>query len=73
MVVDAYTARLVNSFGYEFERYEDLQSWCKEGLSFNFHESRLHEVYALFHGMIVEYVKNNSKGKRVDVEPLLRA
>mgnify|MGYP000405611548 CR=1 FL=1 len=32
MVVDAYTARLLASFGYSFESYAELQAWIEEGL-----------------------------------------
>lgn len=67
MVVDAYTARLLNAFGMEYELYEDIQSWCVTGIEREFSEERLPEVYALFHGMIVEYVKANSKGKAVAI------
>ena len=61
MVVDAYTARLLSALGMEFEEYDDLQSWCSlEGC---FSEDELPEVYALFHGMIVEYVKGYKRGR----------
>jgi len=70
MVVDAYTARLLNAFGYAFDTYSDLQAWCVEGLSKYFNENELAEVFALFHGMIVEFVKANSKGKKVNIEKL---
>ena len=65
MVVDAYTARLLREFGYEFESYDDLQEWCEVGIRSDFDEEELPVVFAQFHGMIVEYVKRNSKGKKV--------
>ncbi|MEA3373683.1 MAG: 3-methyladenine DNA glycosylase [Campylobacterota bacterium] len=68
MVVDAYTARLLVSFGLEYEAYDDIKAWCSEGLQRVFDESQLPEKYALFHGMIVEYVKANSKGKTVRID-----
>ncbi len=66
MVVDAYTARLLNALGMEFEEYDDLQSWCS--LSNVFGEEELPKVYAWLHGMIVEYVKGYKKGRNgVDI------
>jgi endonuclease-3 related protein len=68
MVVDAYTARLLNAFGYEFESYDELQEWCESGVRGYFDTVQLPAAFARFHGMIVEYVKRNSKGKVVNVE-----
>jgi endonuclease-3 related protein len=68
MVVDAYTARLLNAFGYEFESYDELQEWCEAGVRNYFDEVQLNPAFARFHGMIVEYVKGNSRGKAVNVE-----
>jgi endonuclease-3 related protein len=70
MVVDAYTARLLRAFGYTFDSYDALQEWCIEGLSAQFEKDELPSVYALFHGMIVEYVKANSKAKVVTISQL---
>lgn len=70
MVVDAYTARLLNAFGYEFENYDELQEWCETGIRGYFDEVQLPAAYARFHGMIVEYVKRNSKGKTVTIEQI---
>jgi len=71
MVVDAYTARLLSAFGYNFESYGDLQEWCTEGFYHGIDEDEYPKVYALFHGMIVEYVKANSSGKKVNIESLI--
>lgn len=68
MVVDAYTARLLNAFGYEFESYDELQEWCEAGIRGYFDTVQLPAAFARFHGMIVEYVKRNSKGKVVNIE-----
>ena len=70
MVVDAYTARLLAAFGFEFDTYGALQEWCADGLAGQFADAELPEAYARFHGMIVEYVKRYKKGSSVDVEPL---
>ena len=71
MVVDAYTARLLNAFGYEFESYDELQEWCEAGIRGYFDTVQLPAAFARFHGMIVEYVKKNSKGKVVRIDLLV--
>lgn len=71
MVVDAYTSRLVEAIGYEFESYGDLQEWCVKGLASRCSEGELATVYALFHAMIVEFVKANSRGKKINIESLI--
>jgi len=71
MVVDSYTARLLSAFGYEFESYGDLQEWCEQGIRDHFDDEALQATFAHFHGMIVEYVKGNSKGKTVNILPIL--
>ncbi len=77
MVVDAYTAALLRAFGYEFDDYRAIQAWLIEGLKIN--DTRVRrlfpnipkaQIYALFHGMIVEYVKTHKRGKRVAIEAL---
>ncbi len=68
MVVDSYTARLLTAFGYEFEGYDELQEWFEAGIREHFDESTLQQTFARFHGMVVEYVKGNSKGKVVGIE-----
>lgn len=71
MVVDSYTARLLRAFGYEFEGYDELQEWCERGIREHCDEEIFQRTFAQFHGMIVEYVKEHSKGKVVDIVPLL--
>ena len=71
MVVDAYTARLLQAFGYEFESYDALQAWCVEGMEGHFAAEAFPEVYARFHGMIVEYVKRYKKGKSIALTDLV--
>lgn len=70
MVVDSYTARLLGAFGYEFENYADLQEWCERGIREHCEMKTLQRAFAHFHGMIVEYVKQNSNGKSVIIPPL---
>jgi len=66
MVSDSYSARLLAHFGWEFETYDAVQSFLKEGID-NFHSEKVEKnvIYAQFHGMIVEFCKNHCKGKRV--------
>lgn len=78
MVVDSYTNRLLSKLGYEFECYSDLQSWLVAGVSENkskidsLYEKNidLNGIYARFHGKIVEFCKENMRGKNVDVDVL---
>ncbi|MFK5881192.1 MAG: 3-methyladenine DNA glycosylase [Sulfurospirillum sp.] len=75
-VVDSYTQRFLKAFGYEFESYEQIQEWMSEGILSNRQKidelygrkMGLNEIYALFHGKIVEYCKDNSRGKSVSVK-----
>ena len=77
-VVDNYTMRLLSAFGYEFESYEELQEWMSDGILSNkdridelyTREMSINEIFARFHGKIVEYCKENSKGKTVFTESL---
>lgn len=70
MVVDAYTHRLLAALGVEYEAYDDLQGFFTSIMPGHFSEEQLSEIYALYHGMIVEYVKRNSRRKTVDVSRL---
>ena len=80
MVVDSYTNRLLNALGYTFDKYMSIQSWMHEGIESNRDklsalygkEMRLAEVYARFHGKIVEFAKEYIRGKRVDISVLMR-
>ena len=64
MVVDKYTQQLLNALGLEFDAYDDIQQWCMQG----FISEDLHRDFALFHGMIVEYMKKYKKGRVIDIE-----
>jgi len=78
MVVDSYTNRLLSKFGYEFESYADLQDWLVSGIDENLENidnlygknMDLNTIYARFHGKIVEFCKENMRGKKVNVESL---
>ncbi len=66
MVVDRYTQRLLGALGYEFESYDALKEWCEQ-LHVNVDATQLPQVYAEFHGMIVEYMKQNSSRHKVNI------
>ncbi|MCE3039199.1 3-methyladenine DNA glycosylase [Helicobacter anatolicus] len=61
MVVDKYTQKLLASLGYEFDDYEEIQSWLERGIKENFSQLQEYKslslVYARFHGKIVEFSK----------------
>lgn len=69
MVVDKYTQRLVETFGYTFESYEELKAWCEYGINENFdkivqlygYNITLNQLYCRFHGKIVEFMKTNPR------------
>ncbi len=74
-VVDSYTARLLEAFGYEFTSYEELQEWIVESFYEGYKEVYPNlnraQAYARAHGMVVEYCKVNKKGRVVSVEGLV--
>lgn len=72
MVVDRYTQRLLVQFGFEFDNYDDIQSWLQHGIVENYDSIEeiyykgidLAKVYARFHAKIVEFSKQNKINKR---------
>lgn len=70
MVVDKYTYKLLCSCGYEMQDYCEIQDWLTDGIvqnldkiaKFYSFEISLAQVYARFHGKIVEFSK---RGLRV--------
>ncbi len=73
-VVDAYTNRLLNAFGYDFNSYLELQEWIVDdfydGYIEVFNNLSRANAYAIAHGMVVEYVKANSKRKIVNIDKI---
>jgi len=69
MVSDSYSAKLLNHLGWEFDSYDDVQSFLKSGIN-DFYDGRkdLSIVYAEFHGMIVEFCKRHCKRNKIDLE-----
>ncbi|MBN2721435.1 MAG: 3-methyladenine DNA glycosylase [Campylobacterales bacterium] len=78
-VVDSYTKRLLDAFGYTFDDYTQLQEWMQNGIKENLKKVKElycedldpSAIYARFHGKIVEYAKEHIRGKTVDIKPLL--
>ena len=58
MVVDSYTKRLLKSFDIEFKNYSQYKFFLEESLRKSFHQNELSKIFALYHGMIVEYNKS---------------
>lgn len=66
LVVDNYTNKLLKSFGYEFETYEELQEWMMGSIEENLdsiyalYEGKINlsTIYSRFHGKIVELGKS---------------
>lgn len=74
MVVDKYTHRLLNALGVEIDEYEEIKSFLQRGLDANLKSIEdilgyddVVKIYALFHGMIVEYSKDNPKLKNIEM------
>jgi endonuclease-3 related protein len=66
MVVDRYTAILLSYYGYEFESYDQIQSWLVEGMDEGvlmdlYGQMSKAQIYARFHGKIVEFCKGKIK------------
>jgi len=69
MVSDSYSARLLKHLGWEFDSYDDVQSFLVSGIN-DFYDGKkdLSIVYAEFHGMIVEFCKHYCKRNKIDLE-----
>ncbi|MDR2080729.1 MAG: 3-methyladenine DNA glycosylase [Campylobacteraceae bacterium] len=78
MVMDSYTSRLLENFGYEFESYDEVAEWFYDGIFSSWEKVRAlydfdideNTLFARFHGKIVEFCKDNSKGRRIDISAL---
>lgn len=65
MVVDKYTYNLLCMLGLEIEEYDELQAWFERGIRENLEkilklyskDIALAQIYARFHGKIVEFSK----------------
>lgn len=69
MVVDKYTYKLLCLYGYEMQDYTEIQEWIESGVvqhldkiqSLYPYEISLAQIYARFHGKIVEFAKKGFK------------
>jgi endonuclease III related protein len=81
MVVDTYTARLLHAFGLTFKGYDSIKTWLKEGFRSDplRHNKpcktimNIVQIYAYLHGGIVEYCKEHSRSKQINIAPLQHA
>ena len=64
MVVDSYTKRLLKSFNIEFKNYAAYKEFLEKELREHYSKEELPQIFASFHGMIVEY------NKKVKLQPL---
>jgi endonuclease-3 related protein len=77
MVVDNYSAKLLSALGREFGEYDEIQRWLIAGVEEEFDRVKmtlnltLELTYAYFHGLIVEFCKDQKRGA-LDVSPLLQ-
>ena len=58
MVVDSYTKRLLKKFDISFKKYEEYKEFLESDFRKEFSKAELFEIFAEFHGMIVEYNKH---------------
>jgi len=78
MVVDSYTSRLLEAFGFVFGSYEEMQEWLESGIISNedaifknYKEfENLNTLFSIFHGLIVEYCKRYCKKSGVEIKAL---
>lgn len=70
MVVDSYSARLLAGLGWEMESYEDVQRWFMDmpykEIARLYPAMPLAQVYARYHGKIVEFSK-----KKLPIQTLM--
>ena len=65
MVSDNYTKKLLSLLGFSFKNYEDMNNWLYADIASKINTIRIktdnnlkyESVFALFHGMIVEFMK----------------
>ncbi|TXE83543.1 endonuclease III domain-containing protein [Campylobacter peloridis] len=78
LVVDAYSAKIANYLGYEYQSYDDLAEFFKKDIAKNQQElsvllkkeCKLYELYQIFHALIVSFCKVYFKGKKVSLEAM---
>ncbi|MBX1886450.1 endonuclease III domain-containing protein [Campylobacter peloridis] len=76
LVVDAYSAKIANYLGYEYQSYDELADFFKKDIAKNQQElsillkkeCELYELYQIFHALIVSFCKMHFQGKKVSLE-----
>lgn len=71
LVVDSYTAKILKILGFEFESYQEMQEFLSDSIIENLDkiyelyqkEMPLFQIYARFHGKIVEFCKEHYRGR----------
>jgi len=58
MVIDSYTKRLLEKFNVSLKNYADYKEFLESDFRKEFSKVELFEIFAEFHGMIVEYNKH---------------
>jgi len=72
MVVDSYTKRLLQKLDFIFETYEEMKEWLEFGMLEKMPQItqdlgiKDYEVFALFHGLIVEFSKTKLDPKALE-------
>ncbi|SFV51088.1 Endonuclease III [hydrothermal vent metagenome] len=67
MVIDAYTKRVLATFDIEFKKYQEYKEFIEDGVKQEYKafakecNDDFTLLYARFHGMFVEYVKNRDR------------
>lgn len=76
MVVDRYTYKLLCALGREIEDYEELRAFCENGVRENLalvyeiypQDMNLAQIFARFHGKIVEWSKTKQDIKHILIQ-----
>ena len=76
MVVDRYTYKLLCALGREIEDYEELRAFCENGVRENLslvyelypQDMSLAQIFARFHGKIVEWSKTKQDIKHILIQ-----
>ncbi|GHV60330.1 3-methyladenine DNA glycosylase [Campylobacterota bacterium] len=77
MTADNYSAKLLAALGFETDEYSAVQEWLIAGVQAE--RKRIAEIlpledaelYAYFHGLIVEFCKGQKRGQ-IDITPLVQ-
>ncbi|WP_418219501.1 3-methyladenine DNA glycosylase [Campylobacter iguaniorum] len=70
MVVDNYTLKIFEFLNYSFDSYDEAREWLesidRDAIYAKFGAISDNEIFAKFHGLIVEFCKAHLKGKVFD-------